>query len=312
MLRLAVPILPEHIWKNIDEKEVTTFDNERERGSAPARSSRRAQHRPVRTWRLAANKTYWGGAPRSTRSSTASSTTPTPCFRRSRRARSTSPTGSSRRPSTPSRAPRASLPSPATTPVSTAGLQHRGRPGHGEPIGDGHPAPQGQAGPTGLDHAVDKKALVDRVLGGNGTAATGSSPPSTEPDLQPAAGEATTSTWPRPSGCWTGRLQGQRRRRGRGDDGSRPLKFRLFAGRSPTPPSSRSQFIQGWLRDIGIAIDGQGGGGEQPDREHRPGRVRHVRVGLGGRARPGLPAVDLHLRRAGLQGRRQRLANLSD
>ena len=29
MLRLAVPVLPEHIWKDIDEKEVSTFDNEK-------------------------------------------------------------------------------------------------------------------------------------------------------------------------------------------------------------------------------------------------------------------------------------------
>jgi peptide/nickel transport system substrate-binding protein len=36
MLRLAVPILPEHIWKDIDEKQVSTFDNEKNAvGSGP-------------------------------------------------------------------------------------------------------------------------------------------------------------------------------------------------------------------------------------------------------------------------------------
>ena len=50
----------------------------------------------------------------------------------------------------------------------------------------------------------------------------------------------------------------------------------------------------------------------RPHRDHRRGQVRHVRVGLGRRARPGLPAVDVHLRQPLVQGRRQVYANLSD
>ena len=47
MLRLAVPILPEHVWKDIDEKEVTTFDSEKDAVEQGVRA-RRAQRRPVR------------------------------------------------------------------------------------------------------------------------------------------------------------------------------------------------------------------------------------------------------------------------
>jgi peptide/nickel transport system substrate-binding protein len=62
MLRLAVPILPEHIWKNIDEKKVSTFDNEKNAvGSGPFKLEERRTGQFVR---LSANKSYWGGAPK--------------------------------------------------------------------------------------------------------------------------------------------------------------------------------------------------------------------------------------------------------
>jgi peptide/nickel transport system substrate-binding protein len=54
MLRLAVPILPEHIWKNIDEKKVATFDNEKDAvGSGSFKLEERSTGQFVR---LSANK----------------------------------------------------------------------------------------------------------------------------------------------------------------------------------------------------------------------------------------------------------------
>jgi peptide/nickel transport system substrate-binding protein len=49
----------------------------------------------------------------------------------------------------------------------------------GEPIGDGHPALKDKRVRQAIAHAVDKQALVDRVLGGYGTRPPGSSPPCT-------------------------------------------------------------------------------------------------------------------------------------
>ena len=42
----------------------------------------------------------------------------------------------------------------------------------GEPIGDGHPALKDKRLRQAIAHAVDKQAIVDRVLGGYGTPAT--------------------------------------------------------------------------------------------------------------------------------------------
>ena len=120
--------------------------------------------------------------------------------------------------------------------------------------------------------------------------------------LQPGRHDPTPSTRPRPTRSWTARLQaqGERRDPGRPRDGQAAdasgcsPRTRVAARRR-----SRCQYIQGWLKDIGIATRRSRWSSEdKPHRDHRRGRVRHVRVGLGGRARPGLPAVDVHLRPA--------------
>ena len=278
MLRLAVPILPEHIWKDIDEKEVSTFDNEKNAvGSGP--SARRAQHRPVRA--LTVNKDYWAGAPKIDEVVyRVFNNVPTPSSRPSRRARSTSPTA---------------RPAPFNSLKDTEGITVV--PGDysgfdelafntgaaldtGEPIGDGHPALKDKRVRQAIAHAVDKQALVDRVLGGYGTAATGVIPSLYQNlTFQPADGEAynfdlaeanrlldeagykdLTATMPRR--CPTAA--------GRSSSGCSPT-------RSPTPPSSRTCHER-WLRDIGIAevkVEEN-----RSTRPLRPGRVRHVRVGL--------------------------------
>ena len=72
------------------------------------------------------------------------------------------------------------------------------------------------------------------------------------------------------------------------------LSFRLF-GRDDSPTSKDSvQYIAGWLKDIGIEAKIQIVSEDKLTEIIGERRVRHVRVGLGGRARPGLPAVDVH------------------
>jgi peptide/nickel transport system substrate-binding protein len=60
MLALAVYILPEHIWKNVSEKQVNTFTNTQMVGSGPFIMEKRVTGQFVR---LKANPNYWGGAP---------------------------------------------------------------------------------------------------------------------------------------------------------------------------------------------------------------------------------------------------------
>jgi peptide/nickel transport system substrate-binding protein len=60
MARLIVPILPEHIWKHVSEKQVTTFPNSNPVGSGPFIVTKFAEGQYVD---LKANPHYWGGKP---------------------------------------------------------------------------------------------------------------------------------------------------------------------------------------------------------------------------------------------------------
>jgi peptide/nickel transport system substrate-binding protein len=60
MNKLIVPILPEHIWKNVSEKQVTTFQNNNPVGSGPFIVTKFAEGQYVD---LKANPDYWGGKP---------------------------------------------------------------------------------------------------------------------------------------------------------------------------------------------------------------------------------------------------------
>jgi peptide/nickel transport system substrate-binding protein len=60
MSRLIVPILPEHVWKHISEKQVTTFANDHPVGSGPFIVTGFQENQYVN---LKANPNYWGGKP---------------------------------------------------------------------------------------------------------------------------------------------------------------------------------------------------------------------------------------------------------
>jgi peptide/nickel transport system substrate-binding protein len=60
MALLIIPILPEHIWKNVSEKQLTTFANKDPVGSGAFTVTKFAENQSVS---LKANPHYWGGKP---------------------------------------------------------------------------------------------------------------------------------------------------------------------------------------------------------------------------------------------------------
>jgi peptide/nickel transport system substrate-binding protein len=60
MSLLIIPILPEHIWKNVSEKQVTTFTNSNPVGSGAFTVTKFAENQSIS---LKANPHYWGGKP---------------------------------------------------------------------------------------------------------------------------------------------------------------------------------------------------------------------------------------------------------
>ncbi len=123
----------------------------------------------------------------------------------------------------------------------------------GTPIGNGHPALKDKRVRVAIAHAIDTKLLTERVFGGHGTPGTSVIPPLyAKLHYDPGS---TTYTFDLAE---ANRLLDEAGyKKGSGGirtmpDGSRPLKFNLF-GRSSSQSSKQTmEFVAGWLKDIGI------------------------------------------------------------
>ncbi len=121
-------------------------------------------------------------------------------------------------------------------------------------IGDGHPALKDKRVRIAIDHAIDRKTLVDRVLRNHGTAATGVIPP-IYPNWHwtPGANERAFDL---------ARANSLLDQAGyaRGSDGirvgpdGRKLEFRLFGRENSETSKDNVEYIRGWLNDIGIRV----------------------------------------------------------
>ena len=172
----------------------------------------------------------------------------------------------------------------------------------GTPIGDGHPALKdkrvapghrprhrqagaGRPGARRLRHARQQRhpAALRRTC--TTTRAT------TSLHLRPRRGQPAARR---------GRLhEGPTASAGRCPTAAEPLHVpAVRPQRAPTPASRRSSSSPAGSR-TSASHRSQDRVGRRAHRDHRPGQVRHVRVGLGRRARPRLPALDLHLRATG-------------
>ena len=254
MLRLAVPILPEHIWKDIDEKEVSTFDNEKNAvGSGPFVLAERSTGQFVR---LTANKSYWGGAPQIDEVVYRVFNNADAQLQALKKGEIDFADGLD--------------PAPFNSLKDTEGITTVARLlgfdelafntgaalDTGEPIGDGHPALKDKRLRQAIAHAIDKQALVDRVLGGYGTPATGIILLYQNLTYQPADGEAYNFDL-----AEANRLLDEAGYKDptatRSGDARRQPAAALPAVRQAESNTSQQsvQFMQGWLRDIGIATD---------------------------------------------------------
>jgi peptide/nickel transport system substrate-binding protein len=257
MLRLAVPILPEHIWKEIDDKEVSTFDNEKDAvGSGPFKLE---EHSTGQFVRLSANKSYWGGAPKIDEVVFRVFNNADAMIQALRK-------GEIDFADELDAAPFNSLKDVEGITAVAADYSGFNELGFntgaaldtGEPIGDGHPALKDKRVRQAIARAIDKQALVQRVLGGYGTAGAGVIPALYQNlTFKPGNGEALTFDL-----AEANRLLDEAGYRDTDGDkvrempnGGRPLRFRLHGRQESSNSQQAVPFFQGWLRDIGIATD---------------------------------------------------------
>ncbi|MGZ4594000.1 MAG: ABC transporter substrate-binding protein [Actinomycetes bacterium] len=257
MEHLYVYILPEHVWKNIDEKQVSSYTNEPGPdgivGSGPFIVK---EHKKGQFVRLEANKSFWGGAPHfdelvfrvfSNQDSMAQA------LRRGE-IDFADDLGSNVFNSLQK------APGVKTVPAEYSGFDEIAMNtgaalDDGTPIGNGHPALKDRRVRVAIAHAIDTKALVTRVLGGHGTPGTSIIPPIyADLHYDPATTAHTFDL-----AAANKLLDDAGYKKGSDGirtmpDGKKPLKFRLF-GRSNSQNSQQTvQFVQGWLKDIGIGV----------------------------------------------------------
>jgi peptide/nickel transport system substrate-binding protein len=257
MLHLYVYILPEHIWKDIDEKEVRKFANEPGPdgviGSGPYIVT---EHQKGQVLRFKANPNYYGGKPKVDE-------VVFRVFQNDDSLAQALKRGEIDFADDLGANVFKSL--EGTDGITTRDAAYSGfneiafntgaALDDGTPIGDGHPALKDPKLRVALSYAVDKDALVERVYGGHATPGD-SFIPSLYKNLHYDPGTTAYTFDPQKAeqlldeAGYTKGSDGIRTMPG----GGRKLSFRLY-GRSNSPESQQTvQFVAGWFRDVGIEV----------------------------------------------------------
>jgi peptide/nickel transport system substrate-binding protein len=257
MLHLYVYILPEHIWKDIDEKEVRKFANEPGPdgvvGSGPYIVT---EHQKGQFLRFKANPNYYGGKPKVDE-------VVFRVFQNDDSLAQALKRGEIDFADDLGANVFKSL--EGVDGVTTRDAAYSGfneiafntgaALDDGTPIGDGHPALKDAKLRVALSYAVDKAALAERVYGGHATPGD-SFIPSLYQSLHYDPGTTAYTFDPQKAeqlldeAGYTKGSDGIRTM----PNGGRKLSFRLY-GRSNSPESQQTvQFVAGWFRDVGIEV----------------------------------------------------------
>ncbi|WP_213452443.1 ABC transporter substrate-binding protein [Rhizomonospora bruguierae] len=257
MLYLLVPILPEHVWKNVSAKQVATFpNNDRPVGSGPFQlvEAKKGQY-----YRFAANKSYFGGAPKidelvfrvfaddeamgqALRAGEIDMVQDVSAsvFESLRDAKDVATSDS-----------RYSGFTELAYNLGAATVDDK-------PIGDGHPALKDKRVRTAIDYAIDRRTLLDRVLRGHGELPGGVVPPiypgwHWSPGDDERRFDLGKANQILDEAGYTKGSDGVRTM----PNGGRKLELRLF-GRENSDLSKRNvEYVRDWLGQIGIKVNVQ-------------------------------------------------------
>jgi peptide/nickel transport system substrate-binding protein len=255
MLGLMVPILPEHVWKSIPSAGVKEFPNtDQPVGSGPFTL---VEVKAGQYYRFAANKSYWAGAPKIDELIIR-------VFTNEEAMASALKTGEIDMLNDVTAGVLDSL--EGQPGITTSSSKYPGfselafnlgaQTIEGTKIGDGHPALADKQVRLAIDHAIDRKTLVDKVLKGRGSVATGVipnlyanthwNPGADERGYDPAKANEILDAAGYAKGA-----DGVRAKDGR------KLELRLF-GRENSEDGKRAvEYIRDWLTPIGIKANVQ-------------------------------------------------------
>ena len=255
ILSAWIYILPEHIWSEIGKEERKTFENFPDPVGTGAFQV--IEWQKGQFFRLEANPDYWGGAPKVDEIVYR-------VFNNEDAAVQALRNGEIDFADTLQSTPFESLQGVENVETSAANaiafdeLAINSGGDATQPDSDGHPALKDLAVRRAMAHAIDKEALVDRVLRGNGKAGQTIVPSSVpfyhyepsedelyefDPDL--ANQLLDDAGYEDTDGDGVREMPG----------GGEPLRFRYFIRSEKNNTANASQFITRWLEDIGIATE---------------------------------------------------------
>jgi peptide/nickel transport system substrate-binding protein len=255
MLRIKIPILPEHIWKNIPSDKVKEHPNtDKPVGSGPFQLT---EVKSGQYYRFTANKSYWAGAPKIDELIIR-------VFTNEEAMANALKKGEIDMLNDVTAGVLESLdgqPGITTSSSKYSGFSELGynlgaQTVEGTKIGDGHPALADKQVRLAIDYAIDRKTLVDKVLRNHGTAATGVIPPiyadlHWNPGSAERAFDLAKANEILDTAGYAKGSDGIRAKDGR------KLEFRLF-GRENSEESKKSvEYIRDWLKEIGIQANVQ-------------------------------------------------------
>jgi peptide/nickel transport system substrate-binding protein len=252
MLHMLVPILPEHIWKNISETAVQSYPNSNIVGTGPFTL---VQHVTGQFLRFKANPNYFLGAPHIKQLVFRIFQDESTMVAALRKGEIDMADGLK---STSFNALKSDK-QITTVPALYSGFDEiamntGAATVTGQPIGDGNPALKDLRVRQAIQYAIDRKTLVDKVLGGYGSVGNSVIPPIYQSLHYDPGNTAFTFDLSKANQI----LDDAGYKRGAGGirvapDGKQ-LSLRLF-GRSDSPTSQQTvQYVSDWLQQIGIQI----------------------------------------------------------
>lgn len=255
MLRLAVPILPQHVWEKIDAAAVETYENLPPAGAVGSGPFQLLEYRTGQFVRFKANEEYWDGAPKidelvfrifnnedaavqalvKGEVDFVDNLTATPFLALDGREGITTI-------------------SAVADGFSELAFNSGAATVDGEPIGDGHPALKDPRVRRAIAQAIDKQTLLDKVYRGLGGVGDTVIPPLytdhyVVPDDERLDFDLAKANALLDEAGYAKGADGIRTM----PDGSKPLKgLRLYARQESPSSQQATQFMVGWLKQLGI------------------------------------------------------------
>lgn len=256
VLSIQYPIIPKHIWENVDDPATYANDEAPLVGSGPYIMVEQATDEFIR---FEANENYWDGAPEfdelvfrhySSPDAEVSaiqsgevdvvgygSLTPAQYKALEGQEGITVNAGQNRR---------------FVSVIFNVGAQTK----DGKPFGDGHPALKDPVVRQAMHHAIDKEELVERVLDGFGDPGVGPIPKIFDSLFWEPEGDEMVEFNIEEANQMLDDAGYERGSDGTRmmPDGSQPLSFRLYQHADNASYASATEFLEGWWSELGIEI----------------------------------------------------------